>query len=52
MCDRIIHITPDAYNGLEREVGRRGLQSDELADELLVAELVPANSDLRAFWPT
>jgi len=31
---------------LEREAGRRGVQPDALATELLVAELAPASSDL------
>jgi hypothetical protein len=44
--DRVIHVTPDAYDRLEREAGRRGVQPDELADELLAAELAPAHSDL------
>jgi hypothetical protein len=46
--DRIIHVTPDAYDRLEREAGRRGVQPDELADELLAAELAPACSDLES----
>lgn len=46
--DRIIHVTPDAYDRLEREAGRRGVQPDKLAEELLAAELAPANSDLEA----
>jgi hypothetical protein len=46
--DRVIHVTPDAYDRLEREAGRRGVQPDELADELLAAELAPANSDLKS----
>jgi hypothetical protein len=45
--DRVIHVTPDAYARLQREAGRRGVQPDELADELLAAELAPANSDYR-----
>jgi len=44
--DRVIHVTPDAYDRLEREGGRRGVQPDALADELLAAELAPAQSDL------
>ena len=44
--DRVIHVTPDAYDRLEREAGRRGVQPDALADELLAAELAPAQSDL------
>jgi hypothetical protein len=40
--DRVIHVTPDAYDRLEREAGRRGVQPDEL----LAAELAPASSDL------
>jgi hypothetical protein len=44
--DRVIHVTPDAYDRLEREAGRRGVQPDALADELLAAELAPAHSDL------
>ncbi len=46
--DRIVHVTPDAYDRLEREAGRRGVQPDKLADELLAAELAPASSDLEA----
>jgi hypothetical protein len=46
--DRIIHVTPDTYDRLEREAGRRGVQPDKLADELLAAELAPASSDLEA----
>ena len=44
--DRVIHVTPDAYERLKREAGRRGVQPDALADELLAAELAPVNSDL------
>lgn len=44
--DRVIHVTPDAYDRLEREAGRRGVQPDELADELLAAELAPTDFDL------
>lgn len=40
--DRIIHVTPDAYDRLEREAGRRGVLPDALADELLAAELLAA----------
>jgi hypothetical protein len=43
--DRIIHITPDAYDRLEREAGRRGVQPDELADELLTVEFASADFD-------
>lgn len=43
--DRVIHVTPDAYDRLSREAGRRGLAPDELADELLAAELAPADFD-------
>jgi hypothetical protein len=43
--DRIIHITPDAYDRLEREAGRRGVQPDQLADELLAAELASTDFD-------
>ena len=43
--DRVIHITPDAYDRLEREAGRRGVQLDQLADELLAAELASADFD-------
>lgn len=43
--DRVIHVTPDAYDRLEREAGRRGVQPDALADELLAAELAPADFD-------
>lgn len=44
--DRVIHVTPDAYDRLEREAGRRGVQPDELADELLAAELAPVSCNL------
>ncbi|HEY0280166.1 MAG TPA: hypothetical protein VGC32_18025 [Solirubrobacterales bacterium] len=44
--DRVIHVTPDSYDLLRREAGRRGVAPDELADELLAAELAPAPSDL------
>lgn len=44
--DRVIHVPADAYDRLEREAGRRGVQPDALATELLVAELAPASSDL------
>lgn len=44
--DRVIHVTPDAYDRLRREAGRRGVGPDELADELLDAELAPSPSDL------
>jgi len=44
--DRVIHVTPDAYDRLEREAGRRGVPPDALADELLAAELAPVHSDL------
>lgn len=43
--DRVVHITPDAYDRLEREAGRRGVQPDELADELLAADLAPVDFD-------
>lgn len=43
--DRVIHITPDAYDRLEREAGRRGVQPDQLADELLAIELASADFD-------
>lgn len=46
--DRVIHVTPDAYDRLERVGGRRGVQPDELANELLAAELAPASSDLES----
>jgi hypothetical protein len=46
--DRIIHVTPDAYDRLEREAGRRGVQPDELADELLAVELASADFDWNA----
>ncbi len=44
--DRVIHVTPSAYDRLVREAGRRGVPPDTLADELLAAELAPAQSDL------
>jgi len=43
--DRIVHITPDAYDRLEQEADRRGVQPDELADELLAADLAPVDFD-------
>jgi hypothetical protein len=43
--DRVIHLTPDSYARLEREAGLRGVQPDALADELLAAELAPAEFD-------
>jgi hypothetical protein len=46
--DRVIHVTPDAYDRLEREADRRGVAPDDLADELLGAELAPAHSDLES----
>jgi hypothetical protein len=44
--DRVIHVTPDAYDRLQREAGRRGVAPDQLADELLAGELAPTPSDL------
>jgi hypothetical protein len=44
--DRVIHVTPDAYDRLEQEAGRRGVPPDALAEELLAAELAPAKPDL------
>jgi len=46
--DRVIHVTPDAYDRLEREAGRRGVPPDALAEELLAAELAPVKSDLES----
>jgi hypothetical protein len=46
--DRVIHVTPDAYDRLEREAGRRGVQPDALAEELLAAELAPAEFDWKS----
>jgi hypothetical protein len=43
--DRVIHITPDAYDRLEREAGRRGMGPDQLADELLATELASTDFD-------
>ncbi|HEY8502298.1 MAG TPA: hypothetical protein VIL21_06405 [Solirubrobacterales bacterium] len=43
--DRIIHLTPDSYERLEREAGRRGVEPDALAAELLAAELGPTEFD-------
>ena len=43
--DRVIHLTPDSYERLEREAGRRGVNPDALADELLAAELAPSDFD-------
>jgi hypothetical protein len=44
--DRVIHVTPDAYDRLAREAGRRGVPPDALADQLLAAELAPVKHDL------
>jgi hypothetical protein len=44
--DRVIHVTPDAYDRLEQEAGRRGMPPDALAEELLAAELAPAKPEL------
>jgi hypothetical protein len=46
--DRVIHVTPDAYDRLELEAGRRGVPPDALADELLAAELVPTEFDWKS----
>ena len=46
--DRVIHVTPDAYDRLAHEAGRRGVQPDALADQLLAAELAPVKADLEA----
>ena len=46
--DRVIHITPDAYDRLAHEAGRRGVQPDALANQLLAAELAPVKPDLEA----
>jgi len=43
--DRVIHITPDAYDRLEREAGRRGVQPDQLANELLATEFASSDFD-------
>lgn len=43
--DRVIHLTPDAYHRLQREAGRRGVQPDALADELLTADLPTPKAD-------
>jgi hypothetical protein len=45
--DRIIHVTPDAYERLEREAGRRGVQPDDLAEQLLTADLPAPKGNLR-----
>jgi hypothetical protein len=44
--DRVIHVTPDAYDRLAREADRRGVPPDALADELLAAELAPAQAQM------
>ena len=44
--DRVIHVTPDAYDRLKQEAGRRGVPPDALAEELLAAELAPTKPDL------
>ncbi len=46
--DRVIHVTPDAYDRLAHEAGRRGVPPDALADQLLAAELSPLKADLEA----
>jgi hypothetical protein len=46
--DRVIHVTPDAYDRLAHEAGRRGVPPDALADQLLAAELSPLKPDLEA----
>jgi len=43
--DRVIHVSRDAYDRLAREAGRRGVGTDELAAELLAAELAPTDFD-------
>jgi hypothetical protein len=43
--DRVIHVTPDAYDRLAREAGRRGVPPDALAEELLAIELAPVDFD-------
>ena len=43
---RTVHVTPDAYDRLKREAERRGVAPDVLADELLTADLAPAEFDL------
>jgi hypothetical protein len=45
-CGRIIHITSDTYGRLDRAAWWRGVSPDALADELITAELPPAQSDL------
>jgi hypothetical protein len=46
--ERVIHVTPDAYDRLAHEAGRRGVPPDALADQLLAAELAPLKPDLEA----
>ena len=46
--DRVIHVTPNAYDRLAHEAGRRGVPPDALADQLLAAELSPLKADLEA----
>ena len=43
--DHIVRLTPEAYDRLESEAGRRGVAPDALAEELLAAELAPMNFD-------
>lgn len=43
--DRVIHLTLDTYERLEREAERRGLTPDDLAEELLLGRLVPVAFD-------
>jgi len=44
--DHVIHVSPDVYDRLEREAGRRGVQPDALAAEVLISEFAPVSSDL------
>jgi hypothetical protein len=43
--DRVVHISPDAYDRLRQEAGRRGVEPDALVDELLATRLAPADFD-------
>lgn len=43
---RTVHVSPEAYDRLVHEAGRRGVAPDALADELVKADLAPAEFDL------
>lgn len=43
-----VHVSPDAYDGLVHEAERRGVAPDALADELVKADLAPAEYVVRS----